>query len=122
MYSPAGPYLACSGAGGHAVTLMPGTSDRGVLGRAVRRHGMGGRSPRAQVRLTPEGLGPIEGVVDYLSPVALGVRTEDGLYRFARGTDDMVAVGHHLYAGDADEAEAERVWLAWLGRVFDTSQ
>jgi uncharacterized protein YndB with AHSA1/START domain len=38
-----------------------------------------------KVRLTPEGLAPIEGVVDYVSPVALGIRTGDGLYRFVRG-------------------------------------
>jgi hypothetical protein len=30
-----------------------------------------------KVRLTPEGLAPIEGVVDDVSPEVLGVRTED---------------------------------------------
>jgi uncharacterized protein YndB with AHSA1/START domain len=113
---------------GRAVTpvtvMAPGTSDPGEFWpRLYDGLGLGGPVTEGdKVRLTPEGLGPIEGVVDYLSPVALGVRTEDGLYRFARGTDDMVAVGHHLFAGDADEAEAERAWQAWLGRVFDTSQ
>jgi len=71
-----------------------------------------------KVRLTPEGLGPIEGVVDWVSPEAFGVRTEHGLYRFVRGFEGTVAVGHHLYADDADAREAEQAWQAWLGRVF----
>jgi hypothetical protein len=75
-----------------------------------------------KVRLTPEGLNPIEGVVDYVSPDTLGVRTEDGLYRFVRGHNGMVAAGHHLYADGVDADEAERAWQAWLGRVFQTSQ
>jgi hypothetical protein len=73
-----------------------------------------------KVRLTPEGLAPIEGVVDYVSPVALGVRTGDGLYRFVRGHDGSVAVGHHLFA-DVDAEEAEQAWQAWLSRVFEAS-
>ena len=103
--------------------MAPGASDPGEFWPRLY-DGLGLDGPVAEgdkVRLTPEGLSPIEGVVDYLSPMALGVRTDDGLYRFTRG-DDMVAVGHHLFAGDADEAEAERAWQAWLGRVFDTSQ
>jgi uncharacterized protein YndB with AHSA1/START domain len=75
-----------------------------------------------KVRLTPEGLNPIEGVVDYVSPDTLGVRTEDGLYRFVRGHNGMVAAGHHLYADGVDADEAERAWQAWLGRLFQTSQ
>ena len=35
-----------------------------------------------RVRLTPEGLPPIEGVADYVAATFLGVRTEDALYRF----------------------------------------
>ena len=73
-----------------------------------------------KVRLTPEGLAPIEGVVDYVSPVALGIRTDDGLYRFIRGFDGSVAVGHHLFS-DVDPEAAERAWQAWLSRVFETS-
>jgi hypothetical protein len=69
------------------------------------------------VRLTPEGLAPIEGVVDYVSPVALGVRTGDGLYRFF-GRGGTVGVGHHIFA-DVDQQQAERSWQAWLTRLFD---
>ena len=66
------------------------------------------RPRAAKVRLTPEGLAPIEGVVDYVSPMALGIRTDDGLYRFIRGFDGSVAVGHHLFS-DVDPEEAERL-------------
>jgi hypothetical protein len=55
-----------------------------------------------------------------VSPVALGVRSDDGLYRFIRGYDGSVAVGHHLFA-DVDPEEAERAWQAWLRRVFEAS-
>jgi hypothetical protein len=55
-----------------------------------------------------------------VSPVALGIRTDDGLYRFIRGFDGSVAVGHHLFS-DVDPEEAERAWQAWLSRVFDAS-
>jgi hypothetical protein len=47
-----------------------------------------------QVRLTPEGLPPIEGVVDLVSPDFLGVRTSDGMYRFIHG----MGAGHHPMA------------------------
>ena len=64
---------------------------------------------------------PIEGVVDYVSPVALGVRSDDGLYRFVTGSEGMVAAGHHLFSGDMDPGEAERAWQAWLSRLFTAS-
>ncbi len=72
------------------------------------------------VRLTLDGLAPIEGVVDYVRPRFLGVRTSDGLYRFhLRAAIGMpVAVGHHLYADDVDQKEAERAWQSWLSRSF----
>jgi hypothetical protein len=74
------------------------------------------------VQLTPDGLGPVEGVVDYLSPDILGVRSDDGLYRFICGFNGMVAVGHHLYGDDVDDKEAEGAWQAWLDRLFQEGQ
>jgi uncharacterized protein YndB with AHSA1/START domain len=71
-----------------------------------------------QVRLTPDGFAPIEGVVDYLSRSFLGVRTEDGLYRFIHGFDSSVVVGHHVFSGDLDQKEAEQAWQSWLTRTF----
>ncbi len=73
------------------------------------------------VRLTPEGLPPIEGVVDYVQPGEdfLAVRASDGLYRFhslAR-MGMPIAVGHYIYT-DVDRASVENAWKSWLDRLF----
>jgi hypothetical protein len=74
-----------------------------------------------QVRLTPHGLPPIEGAVDYATPDFLGVRTSDGLYRFFPGTGgpraSMVVVEHHIFS-DVDQVETERAWQSWLAELF----
>ncbi|MCP2259197.1 putative conserved protein YndB, AHSA1/START domain [Streptoalloteichus tenebrarius] len=73
-----------------------------------------------RVRLTPEGLAPIEGVVDYARPdqqAFLGVRGSEGMYRFFGGAGH-VAVGHHLFGEGVDAKSESESWRAWLGRVF----
>jgi uncharacterized protein YndB with AHSA1/START domain len=85
------------------------------------RRGLGLTRPVAegdQVRLTPEGLAPIEGVVDFVSPETLGVRSGDGLYRFIHGLGGIVVLGHHIFSDDADQEEAQRDWQSWLSRIF----
>ncbi|MGW4642934.1 SRPBCC family protein [Sphaerisporangium sp. NPDC004334] len=69
-----------------------------------------------RVRLTPEGLPPVEGVADYAAPGFLGVRTGDALYRFILGMHDTLVIGHHLFA-PADAEESEHAWQAWLGKL-----
>lgn len=89
----------------------------------------GNVKPGDQVRLTPDGLAPIEGVVDYVFPEGvvdhatprfLGVRTTDGLYRFhgRAGLGCSVAVGHHIYSANVDGGEAQIAWHSWLDRLF----
>ncbi len=73
------------------------------------------------VRLTPEGLSSIEGVVDYVQPGEdfLAVRASDALYRFhslAR-MGMPIAVGHYIYT-DIDRASAEHAWKSWLDRLL----
>jgi uncharacterized protein YndB with AHSA1/START domain len=75
-----------------------------------------------QARFTLEGT-EYRGVVDAVhrpssadEPTFLGVRTDDGLYRFV-GRGGMVGVGHHVFA-DVDQQEAKRAWQAWLARLF----
>jgi uncharacterized protein YndB with AHSA1/START domain len=104
------------------VTLMgPGPGDADQLWpRLWRGLGLAGKPAEGdRVRLTPEGLDPVEGVVDYLSPDILGVRADDGLYRFICGFEGSVGVGHHLYGDDVDPGQAEATWRAWLGRLVD---
>jgi uncharacterized protein YndB with AHSA1/START domain len=107
------------------VTLMgPGPKATDQLWPELRRGlGLAGEPAEGdRVRLTPDGLDPVEGVVDYVSPDILGVRGDDGLYRFICGFDGSVGVGHHLYADDADAKEAEAAWQGWLSRLFPTGQ
>ncbi|MGQ0775966.1 MAG: SRPBCC family protein [Pseudonocardiales bacterium] len=73
-----------------------------------------------RVQLTPQGLTPIEGVVDYVVPgyrKFLGVRGSDGLYRF-QGGSHQISVAHHLFTKDMNGEEATKAWQAWLNRVF----
>ena len=73
-----------------------------------------------RVRLTPEGLPVLDGVVDWLSRDFLGVRTDDGIYRFMHIAPfgGMTGVGHHVFDDAVDQREAEEAWGAWLEKVF----
>ncbi|MFI6477177.1 SRPBCC domain-containing protein [Nonomuraea sp. NPDC050663] len=75
-------------------------------------------SPGDTVRL-PHGA---QGVVDYTVEPAfygffLGVRTDDGLYRF-QGKPDSVDIAHHLFGADVDQKESERYWREWIAGVY----
>jgi hypothetical protein len=97
---------------------VPGERDAAM---AVFRRGLGMPADVAEgdrVHLTPEGLLPIEGVVDHLSPSFIGVRTDDALYRFIRGWEGTVMVGHHLFGEHVDEERVTADWSAWLTRHF----
>jgi uncharacterized protein YndB with AHSA1/START domain len=73
------------------------------------------------VRLTPEGLPVLKGVVDWLSRDFLGVRTDDGIYRFMHISvfGGPTGVGHHIFVDGLDQEEAEGAWGSWLARVFE---
>lgn len=77
-----------------------------------------------QVRLTPAGLAPVDGVVDYLTDHFLGVRGADALYRvYDRGAWGWpVAVGHHLFAEGVDQETATKAWSGWLDGVFASEE
>jgi hypothetical protein len=99
-------------------TTTEGQDNWTVLTQALGVTGPVGKGDR--VRLTPEGLAPIEGVVDYAAPEAgefLGVRGTDALYRF-HGDCGQISVGHHLYAPDVDGEQAAKAWQEWLNRLF----
>jgi uncharacterized protein YndB with AHSA1/START domain len=97
--------------------------------------GLGVTEPLVQgdkVRLVPEGLPAIDGVVDFAVPGyrgLLGVRGSEGLYRF-HGHGDRIGVGHHIFrrgesfagresfAEGTDPGEAGKAWQEWLNRVY----
>lgn len=73
-----------------------------------------------RVRLAPDRLEPLEGVVDYLRPSFLGVRTSDALYRFFGRNIFGAPVGMsiHSFADGVDPDELERSWRDWLNRTY----
>ena len=65
------------------------------------------------------GAAPIDGVIDYLRPQFVGVRSGVGLYRFF-GRDAFgqpIALGHHLFDPRVDQLETS-AWGAWLDSLF----
>jgi len=100
----------------------PGTSwarDRVLLCRALGLPE--DAKPGDRATLTRNGTGPIEGVLYFTNAHAIGVRTQDALYRFLRGFAKPAIAAHHLFAEDADPAQAERAWGAWLDRTLAAS-
>jgi hypothetical protein len=72
------------------------------------------------VRLALAGIEPIDGVVDYVTDVFLGVRSADALHR-VYGRDEWgwpVGVAHHLFGPGVDQAAVARSWGRWLDDVF----
>lgn len=71
-----------------------------------------------RARVTVNGLPPIEGVIDYAGlPGFLGIRTDDAMYRFIHSganRGNVIVLGHHVFAEDADEKEIEQAWQTWL--------
>ena len=65
-----------------------------------------------------DGTGPVEGVLYFANAHTIGVRTQDALYRFLRGFAKPAIAAHHLFAEDADPAQAERAWGSWLDRTL----
>ena len=102
-----------SGLEGPEASTKPGS-----FGRLKQALGVGdAASVGDRVRFGPDAL---DGVLDYVHPRFLGIRTADGLYRFF-GRD---AWGHptgmsaHLFADGVDKEASERAWKAWLDKVF----
>jgi hypothetical protein len=73
------------------------------------------------VRLIPHGLDSVEGVIDYLRPVFIGVRTSDALYRFfgRNAFGAPVGMSIHMFRDRIDAAETRRNWQTWLTTALD---
>jgi len=68
------------------------------------------------VALTPAGLPRVDGVVDYLRPNFVGVRSDDALYRlFGRNAfGSPVGMSIHSFDPNIDAVATKRRWQAWL--------
>jgi uncharacterized protein YndB with AHSA1/START domain len=64
--------------------------------------------------------GKLDGVIDYLTPAFLGVRTEDTLYRFFGRNyfGSVVGLSAHVFRDDVDAAAAENALKNWLDSVY----
>jgi uncharacterized protein YndB with AHSA1/START domain len=103
------------------VSVMgPVVSDAQQFWSAMRRSL--GLSPNARewdaVHATFDGLGTIDGVVDYLTSEFLGVRTANGLYRFIHASGGVVMVEHHDFSPNPNGQASREAWQSWLASVF----
>lgn len=75
-----------------------------------------------KVRLTPAGLPPVDGVVDFVNDDFFGVRSEDAIYWFIHGFMGSVVIGHHIFGEVGQPApdvkEIEQAWQTWLTELF----
>ena len=67
------------------------------------------------------GAGTLDGVIDYSTPEFLGIRSDDGLWRFfgRNHYGGVVGMSAHLFVeGGVDAAASEAVLKAWLDQVY----
>ncbi|HWE15003.1 MAG TPA: SRPBCC domain-containing protein [Solirubrobacteraceae bacterium] len=66
------------------------------------------------------GAGSLDGVIDYLTPEFLGIRSDDGLWRFfgRNHFGGVVGMSAHIFRDDADAAGAMAALKAWLDGVY----
>ena len=65
--------------------------------------------------------GTLDGVVDYSTPEFLGVRADDGLYRFFGRNHfpgGVVGMSAHVFVDGVDAAASEAALKAWLDGVY----
>jgi hypothetical protein len=72
------------------------------------------------VRLTPDGVDPLEGVIDYLRPNFMGIRTGDALYCFfgRNAFGGPVALSIHHFGDGIDASRIERSWQQYLNTTL----
>ena len=73
-------------------------------------------APGDKVELAPAGLDPVAGVIDYLQPNFLGIRTPSALYRFfgRNAFGSPVGVTIHIFGPVGNAAVIKDGWQGWL--------
>ena len=90
---------------------------------ATLKHALGvgdGAAEGDSVALDLDGLGQIDGVVDYARGNFLGIRTPDALYRFF-GRDAFgfpVGMQIHEFSVGVDKDGVQETWQRWLNGVY----
>jgi uncharacterized protein YndB with AHSA1/START domain len=77
-------------------------------------------SPGDAVHASLGEAGTLDGVVDYATPEFLGVRSDDGLYRFfgRNHYGGVVGMSAHLFVDGVDAAAREAQLKTWLDEVY----
>jgi uncharacterized protein YndB with AHSA1/START domain len=99
----------------------PASAEPGAYVRLREVLGLGGEAAEGdRVSIALDGLEPVAGVVDYLRPNFIGIRTDDALCRFfARGAfGGPVGVVVHDFRDGVDVEAAKQAWKDWLERVY----
>jgi hypothetical protein len=91
--------------------------DRALLCRALGLPDAAAPGDRARF-ITDDAIGSVDGVLYFANAHTIGVRTKDALYRFLRGFGKPALAAHHLFAADADPAQAQRAWESWLNQTL----
>jgi uncharacterized protein YndB with AHSA1/START domain len=68
--------------------------------------------------------GALDGVIDYLTPEFIGIRDNDGLWRFfgRNHYGGVVGMSAHIFRDDVDAAASEAVLKDWLDGVYASTQ
>ena len=79
-----------------------------------------GRGVGDAVHAELDGAGSLDGVIDYLTPEFIGIRSDDGLWRFfgRNHFGSVVGMSAHLFRDDVDAAASEAALKAWLDGVY----
>jgi uncharacterized protein YndB with AHSA1/START domain len=77
-------------------------------------------SPGDAVHASLGDAGQLDGVIDYATPQFLGVRADDGLYRFfgRNHFGGVVGMSAHLFVEGVDAEAREAALKAWLDSVY----
>jgi uncharacterized protein YndB with AHSA1/START domain len=74
--------------------------------------------PGDRVRIAPDGLPPVDGVVFFSNTDTVGIRTAEGLYRFLGGYRGPIVGAHHVFTENVDVSTTESAWQNWLAEVL----
>jgi hypothetical protein len=83
--------------------------------------GASGAGVGDEVHASLRDAGTLDGVIDYSTPEFLGVRTDDGLYRFFGRNfyNGVVGMSAHMFVdGGVDAAASEAALKRWLDSVY----
>jgi len=95
------------------------SAEKGSFSRLREALGVDAAREGDHVKVDAAAAGTIDGVVDYLRPNFIGIRTADGLYRFFGRDAFGMPVGMTIHAfNGVDADQAKRAWGEWLTRVY----